>query len=426
MSAIMNHELKKVEVRLKLVEGGGLYSEQPLSDAESAVRVMADAMAGLDRENVCIVNMDAAQRPINFHVVSIGDINSAYVPLSNVFKAALLSNAAGIMLLHNHPSSVLKMSQQDREVTQKVIAACQFMGIPLIDHIIVAGGTGECFSIWEHMPELWEIPDYKKMMGIAADSVDKVMEPDMPDKWVKRLYRVLGTEKADQKIIMDFKHDTEKYFRKIDGMDAAEIEQLVREYTETKVDEWGVDAELVDLAVGGSRCRGTEHVGSDLDIVFEYRGSIREDALFNILQEDSLQIGGVLVDFNPITEGKTGTLADYLCRAEEYLDRELAFRIEDRYFLIHKREEGYDYSILDEDYHELEGGIYDSLELPIRETLSVILDDMVENEPVSIKGQVTKESKLVPLNYEETERKMEMAEQMRFQKQKAEHHKILR
>lgn len=48
-------------------------------------------------------------------------------------------------------------------------------------------------------------------------------------------------------------------------------------------------------------------------------------------QEDSLQIGGVLVDFNPITEGKTGTLADYLCKAEEYLDRELAFRIEDRY-----------------------------------------------------------------------------------------------
>ena len=95
----MSEELKKVEVRLKLTEGNGLYSSESIDRAETAVRVMAEAMAGLDREEVCVVNMDGKGHPINFNVVSIGSLNSSIIPMGNVFKTAILSNAASILIL---------------------------------------------------------------------------------------------------------------------------------------------------------------------------------------------------------------------------------------------------------------------------------------------------------------------------------------
>ena len=76
-------------------------------------------------------------------------------------------------------------------------------------------------------------------------------------------------------------------------MDAHELEQTVREYIVRNMEERGVDAKLLGQAVIGSRCRGVEHGDSDLDIVAEYKGDIREDDLFGILHEDGLQIGGI-------------------------------------------------------------------------------------------------------------------------------------
>ena len=71
----------------------------------------------------------------------------------------------------------------------------------------------------------------------------------------------------------------------------------------------------------GSRSRGLEQSGSDLDIVVEYKGNEREDNFFEILHEDNLTIGGVPVDINPIKEEKSGTLQTYLPKAEQYLSQ---------------------------------------------------------------------------------------------------------
>ena len=61
-------------------------------------------------------------------------------------------------------------------------------------------------------------------------------------------------------------------------------------------------------------------------MVLEYKGSIREDTFFDILHEDEMEIGGVKVDINPITEGKTGTLESYLPEVEKYLKQKEAER----------------------------------------------------------------------------------------------------
>lgn len=883
----MREELKNVEVRLKLTEGNGLYSSEPIDGAETAVSVMAEAMAGLDREEVCVVNMDSKGHPINFNVVSIGSLSSSMIPVGNVFKMAILSNAASILLMHNHPSSDVSMSRQDESVTKQLMYAGQIMGIAVLDHIIVGGMTGECYSLRTHYPELFEpkfyekklqsvhdagaawmenevredrllyqaggqaqygiyqimegspgekylflgmdfvkkhglsvsgqdyslvysgmaepgdtldslyekfnlyrpedftghslsvsdvivwndgkertayyvdsygfkeLPDFirqreqemppdnlpaehtfaepdnnqtkekektenktsgnaakpgkktraqavkeiteklqqgleelfdsgkfkayldtmskfyhysfnnslliamqkpgatlvasyrswqknfsrnvnkgekeirilaptpykikeereiinplsglpmldekgdvqteevevsltgfkvayvfdvsqtsgeplpemgveellqsvddyqifmealedvapvplemrevdggakgyfspteqkiviqsgmgesqtvktavheivhsllhdsghARMEGVdatekkdrntkeveaeavaytvcqhfgidtsdysfayvagwssgremselrksmetiqktASELIDRIEEniqkvrkeravsPELAQGTGERMRKALGTHETDRRQIENFRAKTEKYFHKIDGMSVREIEQTVGEYIVRKLAEWGVDAELLGLAVIGSRCRGVEHEGSDLDIVAEYRGDIREDDLFGILHEDGLQIGGIEADINPIKAAKTGTLASYLTKAQEYMDRELAFSIADRYILIHETDGGYDYSILGENYREIDGGVYENdsdevgRNVTIREALRGIVEDLKQNPDTNgAKGRISGESELVPVNYTELAEKMENAERI--------------
>lgn len=126
-------------------------------------------------------------------------------------------------------------------------------------------------------------------------------------------------EVPESKVIADFKARTEELWNGINGQTQEDIELTVYAYLQSKIDEYDMDIELVDVAVSGSRCRGLEQENSDLDVVVEYRGGEREDSLFNTFNEDGFSIGGVKVDINPITEGKTGTLGQYLPGVEAYL-----------------------------------------------------------------------------------------------------------
>ena len=119
--------------------------------------------------------------------------------------------------------------------------------------------------------------------------------------------------------VADFRAKTNELFHEISEMNPAEIEETVKCHVQAKLDESGIDAEIVDVAVTGSRCRGLEREGSDLDVVVELSTNEREDFLFDTFNENGLHIGGIKVDINPITAQRTGTLEDYLPQAEEYL-----------------------------------------------------------------------------------------------------------
>ena len=126
-------------------------------------------------------------------------------------------------------------------------------------------------------------------------------------------------EAEESRVIADFKARTEELWNGINGQTQEDIELTIYAYLQSKIDEYDMDIELVDVAVSGSRCRGLEKENSDLDVVVEYRGGETEDSLFNTFNEDGFSIGGVKVDINPITEGKTGTLGQYLPGVEAYL-----------------------------------------------------------------------------------------------------------
>lgn len=123
------------------------------------------------------------------------------------------------------------------------------------------------------------------------------------------------------KIIGSFREKTDKLFNRIDGYSARELEHMVEELVKGKLVEYNLNISVEDVVLSGSRCRGLEYDGSDLDFVVSFSGNEREDVLFDILNEDENEIGGVKVDINPIKAGKTGDLDEYLLMVEEYLKR---------------------------------------------------------------------------------------------------------
>ena len=162
-----------------------------------------------------------------------------------------------------------------------------------------------------------------ELIPIDYDGLMEKAEQAAKEHFEERI-RTEVPEAVESKVIADFKAKTEELFNGINGQTQEDIELNVYAYLQSKIDEYGMDIELVDMAVSGSRCRGLEGAGSDLDVVVEYRGGENEDALFNAFNEDGFKIGGVKVDINPITEGKTGTLGEYLPGVEAYLEEKRA------------------------------------------------------------------------------------------------------
>ena len=213
---------------------------------------------------------------------------------------------------------------------------------------------------------------------------------------------------AEKKIISDFREKTQKYFRPVDGRQAEEIENNVREYLHKKVREQGLPIQIGEVLLYGSRGRGTEKQTSDLDVLVEYEGTSREDDLFNLFHEDDFCIGGCKVDINPIKEEKSGSLTAFLQQAAYFMESELAFSIADRYIYIQDATEGYDYTIYDSDFTELDGDVYDDPENSIYEALDEIVEDLkMQPDTDRIKGEITEESQLIPVNLEEFEEALE-------------------
>ena len=121
-------------------------------------------------------------------------------------------------------------------------------------------------------------------------------------------------------VVADFRKKTNELFHKNGRLNPAEIEETVKCYVQAQIDETGIGAKIVDAVVVGSRCRGLEQEGSDLDVVVELSTNEREDVLFDMFHGDGFRIGGMDVDINPITAQRTGTLETYLPQAEEYLE----------------------------------------------------------------------------------------------------------
>ena len=111
--------------------------------------------------------------------------------------------------------------------------------------------------------------------------------------------------------------------KSLNGMSRADIEEIVLSQAQIILDELGLhdEVELIGARVYGSRSReGLYRPDSDIDVALSYEGTISEDTFFNYLKEDMLYARNIPIDINPIRKEKSGTLPEYMQRAEYYLD----------------------------------------------------------------------------------------------------------
>jgi len=89
------------------------------------------------RENFIAVHLDSKNKVLCVDRVSTGSLNASVVHPREVFKSCLLSSAAAILLVHNHPSGDPTPSNEDHEITTRLKGGSELLGIRLLDHIII-------------------------------------------------------------------------------------------------------------------------------------------------------------------------------------------------------------------------------------------------------------------------------------------------
>lgn len=124
-----------------------MNSQKTLNETEirgslDAARVLYDELHALDHEESWALYLTSTNRPIAVEMITCGTLRSTLMDHRRVVKKAILCDAAGVILYHNHPSGEPQPSTADIQETEKLRNACSLFDISLLDHIII---SNECF-----------------------------------------------------------------------------------------------------------------------------------------------------------------------------------------------------------------------------------------------------------------------------------------
>ena len=134
-------------VRIALVkERPLLYDSERLTSPRQIPAAFRALLGDVDREYCVAFMLDGKNRIASCNVVSMGSLNQSIVHPREVFKAAILSNAAAVIIAHNHPTGDPDPSREDIEITRRIKEAGDILGIKLLDHIIVGDGCHRSFA----------------------------------------------------------------------------------------------------------------------------------------------------------------------------------------------------------------------------------------------------------------------------------------
>ena len=121
-----------------------LYDIRKITSPNDAVEIGRRFLENSDREQLLELCLNTKNQPVALNVVSVGSLNSSIVHPREVFKPAILSNAATIILYHNHPSGDPTPSSEDINITNRLKECGKLMGLELMDHIIIGSDGSYC------------------------------------------------------------------------------------------------------------------------------------------------------------------------------------------------------------------------------------------------------------------------------------------
>ena len=220
-----------------------------------------------------------------------------------------------------HDSDISNMAKRMNSVA-KYIDTLKDTRIPM------SGDFQEHLPNYHHLRELYskfesseeELHGYSHSVGAGEGEYErlKVNYKNASDTFKKELTNILDYYEN----LMNLNGETiHKNVQGLEYYDKRSLKNyILKEVTEKFVIGFEGDeiTRVNDLEIHGSRGRGTARPDSDLDVVVEYEGSLREDDAFNFLNEDPLIYDGIKVDVNPIRKQETGTLENYMVKSRKY------------------------------------------------------------------------------------------------------------
>lgn len=126
-----------------------LYNGNRLTMPEQAAEAFCSLVGNPDRECFVALLLDGKNRITGLHLVSQGSLNQSIVHPRETFKAAILANAAAVILAHNHPSGDTTPSSEDIAITRRLKEAGELLGVRILDHVIVDTDSGRSSSFVE-------------------------------------------------------------------------------------------------------------------------------------------------------------------------------------------------------------------------------------------------------------------------------------
>lgn len=117
-----------------------------IREPRDTVHLMGAQLRDLKHEEFHLILLDTRSRVLRTVLITKGLLDSSLVAPREVFRAAILDAAAGIILIHNHPSGDPTPSAEDRAVTRQLVNAGTLLDIPVYDHVIIAGDRYTSFA----------------------------------------------------------------------------------------------------------------------------------------------------------------------------------------------------------------------------------------------------------------------------------------
>lgn len=111
-----------------------------INAALAAELVRAHIGNATDREHFVAVMLNCRMQVIGVSTVSVGSLDSCPVHARELFKPAILAGAFAVLIAHNHPSGDATPSSQDIELTARMIACGELLGIEIVDHVVIGDG----------------------------------------------------------------------------------------------------------------------------------------------------------------------------------------------------------------------------------------------------------------------------------------------
>lgn len=132
--------------KIAMIRDGSVCAERTfVSSSRDLCPLLGEYYKEHDREEMLVVLLDAKHKIIGLHTVSIGSQSMSIVHPRETFKAAIVGQAAALILAHNHPSGDPTPSEKDRQLTARLKGCGALLGIPILDHLVI-GDSGRYTS----------------------------------------------------------------------------------------------------------------------------------------------------------------------------------------------------------------------------------------------------------------------------------------